>query len=554
MKTRRLLGALALIALLPLQAQTTRPCAEAACAINKDSLVADFDYLTNLLESSHPDPYSGFGGKVSFHKKAYDLRNELSSRPCTLQEFWDKAMAFLSPLQDGHTCLYPLENTPADALFIPIGFKCFSEGLIVQTLPQAHKELLGSKLIGINDKNTEELLSFTAERYACENRYDRYYKLYNQIPRADFIRQLFPDAKDSVCFHLLTPRQETVALKLPLLDSDTYRKAEKARLPHSELYPQGPLDYGFIDEKKQVMLFKAVSIQARDNFEFMYQNGWDFYPQLSSLYHYVLKKEMPADTLKAMQDLPSFSETFARLLNEMKKEKASDLIIDLRGNGGGWTPITLPTLYQLFGDAYLQTDMSTKYYRLISPLYLRKIGQTLEQFNRQTRQTYQYGDYTFDEAVPAAEVPIETLRSQFVANSMSCIKEELQAQQGKPLYTPEHIYVVTDEKTFSAAFHYAFYLWKMGATVVGVPSRQAPNSYMEQTSFELPHTRLNGSISNSIQIFLPEQDKRAKIFYPDLMPAYDDYKKYDFDEQSEIRYLLEYINNRPDHLGRQPRR
>lgn len=227
----------------------------------------------------------------------------------------------------------------------------------------------------------------------------------------------------------------------------------------------------------------------------------------------------------------------------MKREKSSDLINDLRGNGGGWTPIALPTLYQLFGDKYLQTDMQTHYYRFISPLYLQKIGKTLEEFNRQTRYKYEYGDYTFDD-LPSEQVPLDTLRSQFIANCLSCVKEDLQSLEGKPLYTPKNLYVLTDEKTFSAAFHYAFFLWKMGATLVGVPSRQAPNTYMEQTPFELPHTRLKGSISNSIQIFLPEKDKRAKIFFPDRMLSYEDYKKYGFDQQSEIMFLLDYIQKK----------
>ena len=53
---------------------------------------------------------------------------------------------------------------------------------------------------------------------------------------------------------------------------------------------------------------------------------------------------------------------------------------------------------------------------------------------------------------------------------MSSVKEELRAQKGAPVYAPKQVFVVTDERTFSAAFHYAFMLWKMGATVVGVPS------------------------------------------------------------------------------------
>lgn len=532
-----------LLSSLSSQAQTESHSrrANGAPQTYKDSLVADFDYFTRLLESSHPDPYHGFGGKVFFHKKAHDLKNELYNRPCSVQEFWDKIMAFLSTMQDSHTYLNSLENRPDDELFMLIGLKCFSEGLIVEMLPRAHKDLLGSRLVGINGKNLNELLSLTAGKYACENQYDRYYKLCHYLPAAHFIKQLFPDAADSVCFALLTPDKKNVSLKLPLLDTAAYRQSETATLPDSKAYPEEQLAYGFIDDRKQIMMLKVNSIMARDNFEYMYQNGWDFYSQLRNFYNRVWKKDMPEDTLKAIRDIPSFSQTFAKLLKSMKKEKASDLIIDLRGNGGGWTPITLPTLYQLFGDTYLQTDMQTKYYRLISPLYLQKIGQTLEEYNIQNGTHYTYGTYTFDDVPNRQPLPIHTLRKQFIANCMSCEKDALQSLQGSPLYTPEHIYVVTDEKTFSAAFHYAFFLWKMGATLVGVPSRQAPNTYMEQTPFELPYTRLKGSISNAMQIYLPEKDKRAKIFSPDRMLSYEDYKKYGFDRQAEIMFLVDHI-------------
>ncbi len=64
---------------------------------------------------------------------------------------------------------------------------------------------------------------------------------------------------------------------------------------------------------------------------------------------------------------------------------------------------------------------------------------------------------------------------------------------------------------------------------------------MEVTEFELPYTKLKGSISNSVQYFLPVNDKRAKIFWPDMMPEYKDYKKYNFDQDAELLWLLDYI-------------
>ena len=81
----------------------------------------------------------------------------------------------------------------------------------------------------------------------------------------------------------------------------------------------------------------------------------------------------------------------------------------------------------------------------------------------------------------------------------------------------------------------------MGAKIVGVPSSQAPNTFMEVTPFTLPRTNLEGSISNSLQLFLPADDPCAKQLTPDILLTYDDYKRYNFDNQAEVLFLLDYI-------------
>ncbi|MDE8697692.1 S41 family peptidase, partial [Bacteroides cellulosilyticus] len=124
-----------------------------------------------------------------------------------------------------------------------------------------------------------------------------------------------------------------------------------------------------------------------------------------------LRKEMPADTLQAIHALPSFSGTFATILKEIKKNRSEYLIIDLRGNSGGWTPIVLATLYQLYGYKYLQEDMDTEYYRIVSPLYMNKLEVTLEEFNNRYGTDYNFGDYTFS-MEEQEDVPLDTLRRQ----------------------------------------------------------------------------------------------------------------------------------------------
>lgn len=511
--------------------------------LNKDSLISDFNYLIQELEATHPDPYSGFGGKVFFHKQAYDLRNELQTGNYTQQEFSTKISAFLSYLHDGHTTLYrpKVKNKNQAGLYV-ITAKVIPDGLIVSKVPTKDKSFLGSRILGINDVSLDSLLQIVNTMESCENKYGQYARLSTYLNQSDFILKVFPDTKDMINIDIETPDGIHKKLPIPLVSKEEWRKYPTTQLPEWEsMQTNSYMAYQFLDEKKDVMLFKLSSIMARENFETTIFDNWPgAYEQMKSFYSWTLKKDMPTDTIEALKGIPSFSETFLKMLKDMEKRKSRYLIIDLRGNSGGWTPITLPSLYQLFGDNYLKTDMTTQSYRLISPLYLQKINQSLEEFNRTYNCNFKLGDYIFGQ-MPRDTSDITVLRDKFIENCMSDTKTELKKQQGIPVYSPKHIYVITNEKTFSAAFHYTFYLWKMGATIVGVPSMQAPNTFMEQTPFELPYTKIKGSISNSIQLFLPPDNYRANIFWPDMMPSYNDYKRYRFDEHSEIRYLLDQI-------------
>jgi hypothetical protein len=63
---------------------------------------------------------------------------------------------------------------------------------------------------------------------------------------------------------------------------------------------------------------------------------------------------------------------------------------------------------------------------------------------------------------------------------------------------------------------------------------------MATTEFKLPESGLRGSISNSMQIFIPD-DPKANVFHPDFEVTYSIFKKYDFDEETTLRYALDLI-------------
>ena len=514
----------------------------ATAQIPNDSIVADFRYFIHQLEATHPDPYTNYGGKAFFHRAAHETLWSLKDDSVTTREelCW-RIRAFLAPLRDGHTQIhYP--ETQGSFLLIPIRFKAVGDGLFVRRLPKEHQHLIGSRLIAIENIQTKDLCEEMMKIYPAENEIGKLANICGHGHQPVVLGRIIPNLRqDMITYHLMTPEGNTVRLPLPLIPVEQWKEWNNGQMVQDHRFPTENLAYTFTDKQKNTMYFRSTSIMARDNIEYMYQAGMNYYDDLKYCYDKVYHRPMPSDTLKAIASLPSFSEEFEKMLQQMKCNKSENLIIDLRGNGGGWTPITYPTLYQLWGDGYLQKNFQNYLYRLLSPLYMQKLHVTLEQFNARYHTNYEFGDYTFYESNEKTQAVTDETRTRFVSNSMSCIQDKLAKQNGQPVYTPKHIYVLADADTYSAAFHYMFYLWKMGAKIVGVPSSQAPNTYMEVTQFTLPRTRLEGSISNSMQLFLSTDDPCAKQLIPDILLTYDDYKRYNFVSQAEVLYLLDYI-------------
>lgn len=513
---------------------------------NKDSLVMDFRRYITLLEATHPDPYSGFGGKVFFHRAAREMERRLNGmKALTPEGLADSIMAFKSPLHDEHTFIYSSSGkSTASERSAFISWSVLPDKLIISGIDEKYKMCLGASLDSINGVALDKILKKVELLRGDENLYGQYLSLCILAYNEKFIKSLSstPKYKDSVCYALTLPDGSRRAVMLPFLENKEYSTMKEASIPAWKNYPTGYLAYKFTDKERSTMLIHIPRIMARENYAWCLHQGWDnAYENIQSFFKNILKRELPPDTVKALAMIPSFSETFASCLQQMKKYDSQNLIIDLRGNGGGWTPITFPVLLMMYGDDFFRIK-GMEYVTRISPLFLAKHKKTLEQWNEGNRTHYQIGDYIFENQDDS--LSIEQKRKNFIRDCMSDTRSLLQHLQGRSLYRPKHVYVITDPETFSAAFHFAYYLRGLGATVVGVPSCQSPNTFMEMTPFTLPYSRLKGSISNSMQICFPANDSRSHIFWPDKMPSYDDYRHYHFDKHSEVLWLLDRIKSK----------
>ncbi len=164
-----------------------------------DSLANDFRTLVRYLEQTHPDPYTAFGGKVFFHKKAYEIGQELKAG-ATREAFTNAALAFLSTLNDGHTHISGGSGGGGSNsnLRLPLGTKAAPDGLRVFELPEAHRALMGSRVVSVDGVTIEELARRMGKLRPVENVFGAYSMLPSGIHMHRLITQLIPGAGERV--------------------------------------------------------------------------------------------------------------------------------------------------------------------------------------------------------------------------------------------------------------------------------------------------------------------------------------------------------------------
>lgn len=497
-------------------------------------LLEDYDFFFSQLEAAHPDPYTAFGGEKAFHRKVKSLRKSLVlSDSLDADVLQTRIAEFLVPLHDGHTyCGHPSYRMLDSTLYTPIALQPMSDGFFVWSSTDEYGDLLGARLESVGGLSVDELLQRLAVYTTAEN----VYGLYSAVEWQQLTNQALALALDdfdgrSVEMRFTTPSDTDTTVMVRLLPLDEARGSQYVSTPVDDRFPGGNLEYKWADREHGVMAFKSRTIVSRDCLAYMQESGMEEYESTKSW----AWGDMPLDSI------PSMAGRFGAMLEEMKEAGAQHLIIDLRGNGGGWTPIVYATLYQLFGDEFLTKDLDVDFKTKVSELYLHKMNLTLDELNAQRGSDYRIGDF-ISIADNGLEEIDEGTRNSIIDGYMCLDKDMLRAQEGAPLYRPEHIYVVTNPETFSAAFHYTYMLWKMGATIVGSPSGQAPNTFMEVTPFTLPHSGIECSVSNSIQRFFPDGDPHAHVLWPDWMPTWEEYRELGFDSRADLVYILKRIS------------
>jgi hypothetical protein len=516
--------------------------------IEKNLLVKDVRQLAQLIESSHPDPYIKGGGKIEFHRRLQKLILSIPEEGLTHKEFYRALLPFVASVGDGHTDIMLPPSEPSKP-GIPLIFGIVEGSLYVaKVYSEEQKPLIGSKLLSIEGVSFNEIVKRQKEISGWDNEYQILTKLCSNLGNIAGLELLFPEwkEKDSIKVTLLLPSRKYKEIRFPILEKlpAPLERPSRISLPSVEKID---FNYSFLDRDKKICLLRIDGMFSyRENFEFFKNMGVEWVNLYARrVYEKYNNKKAPDKIEEVIEGIPSATEFFRDMVMEMKKAKSKALIIDVRKNSGGNSLMSYILGYFLYGKEKIKdisiTSISVKKY---SDLYFTLYkDDTLEKINQGKPFPLLKDDYDFSEDpnfmgkenfIKEREKEMEkwikmipTFMKVFVAGDFN------------GLYLPDKVFVICSPWTYSSGYQLTSMFYKLGATLVGVPSGQAGNCFGDVLIFTLKNSGIRGMVSHKQFLDFPEDSIKGRILTPHMELTYKELKKRGFDPNAEIILLLE---------------
>jgi hypothetical protein len=531
------LFSVALIAATPDSAQDS--------LLTRDQLIEDTRQLADIIEGTHPDPYSGGGGRIVFHRRLHEVLRSIPQDGMTRDEFIKLLRPFVAAIGDQHTSIYTEYETTDHAApgGLPFVFEPIERSLYVLVpFSSSDNEYIGSRLVSVEGVPLDSLV----ERYPRIDGVENEYFALREMGRGNllfrpYLQELLPEWSDytSITFELQRPSGEIekITRRLPVPLKDLSLPKSRIDLPVTD-------DSGFLCD-------------------FLTVPGYDHeiaYLRVDHMHGYREAKEMAVAlgaqdlTEDELARIPSATESFRSFVTEMKRKSTQALVIDMRNNGGGNYMMAPILVYLLYGRDVLTAipkqiarsggGSGTRYSKLF---FDRNSEVTLETINRGRDVPLVLGDIDFsrifgDEKEDAENsIPTENPERLERYRQTSTFYAEYETGVYSGYYRPRHVLVLMTPRTSSSGLDMALYLYLCGAKLVGTPSAQAPNSWGNLLEWRLTNSGINGEVASSFDIPFGDDPERGRVLPVHFPLTYEKLASYDFDHNACFLYAIELL-------------
>jgi hypothetical protein len=289
-------------------------------SLGREQRVADLRYLVDAIRTRHPDPYN-YSTRAQWDAREKELENGIGRLDASGYFFRLQEAAAL--VDDIHTSLFPLAEQGLLTTTLPIRLCRFDGGIYVRAARRDHAALLGARIVAIEGRPIDEVMDAVI-RLAPGNLRRRH----SNVPLA----------------YLLTP--------------ETYRylgmleRGDRVRIAFAER-----------DGKREVVDLKPEAVALMAAYDAGSVVGWGkpegwvaladpasvstpvFYRRRGETA--VWFEPLPAkETLLVQVNQPkpdaanSVIAALARLYEHLSANRYRRIVIDLRGNEGGWFSLT----------------------------------------------------------------------------------------------------------------------------------------------------------------------------------------------------------------------
>jgi hypothetical protein len=517
--------------------------------LKRELLIEDTRQLADIIESSHPDPYTHGGGRIAFHRRLHEVLRSIPQDGMTRDEFIKLLRPFVAAIGDQHTSIYTEYETDSAAPGgLPFVFEPIEKSLYVLVpFSSSDNEYIGSRLVSVEGVSLGSLV----ERYPRVEGVENEYFTLREFGRGNllfrpYLQELLPEWSDStsITFELQRPSGEiekiTRRLPVPL---------KEVRLPKSRIGLPGTDDSGFLCDFLTVPEYDHEIAYLRVDHMQGYREARERAVALGA-------ENLTDDELAR---IPSATESFRTFVTEMKRKNTKALVIDIRNNGGGNYMMAPILVYFLYGKDVLTAipkriarsggGSGTRYSKLFFDTNPKV---TLETINSGRDVPLVLGDIDFsrifgDEKEDAKNsTPTENPERLERYRQTSTFYAEYETGVYSSYYRPRDVLVLMTPRTSSSGLDMALYLYLCGAKLVGTPSAQAPNSWGNLLEWKLANSGINGEVSSSFDIAFGDDPEKGRVLPVHFPLTYEKLASYDFDHNACFLYAIEILKELDD--------